>query len=165
MNDTYAERLTLIIFFRPPAGSNWSLIRAPEKDSEGHQYPCDTSDLENCSLHFHSVTTPHNFGRVFSSPAPGLAMGVGSVGKTLLPYEESDTFVSTDAGVTWQMIRKDAHKYEFGDQGSILVTINDEDRTDSVSYSLDLGKTWYVDSLLFLDGTPMFMNPLSSSRG
>jgi hypothetical protein len=71
-------------------------------------------------------------------------MGVGSVGEALLPYEECDTFMSTDAGVTWNMIRKDAHKYEFGDQGSILVVINDEDKTDTIRYSLDLGKTWWV---------------------
>jgi hypothetical protein len=71
-------------------------------------------------------------------------MGVGSVGEALLPYEECDTYLSTDAGVTWNMIAKDAHKYEFGDQGSILVVINDEDRTDSIRYSLDLGKTWWV---------------------
>lgn len=71
-------------------------------------------------------------------------MGVGSIGDFLLPYEECDTFLSTDAGVTWQMIKKDAHKYEFGDQGSVLVVVNDEDGIDFVSYSLDMGKTWYV---------------------
>ena len=46
-------------------------------------------------------------------------MGVGNVGDTLLPYEDCDTFLSTDAGLTWKMVRKKAHKYEFGDQGSI----------------------------------------------
>jgi hypothetical protein len=56
--------------------------------------------------------------------------------------------MSTDAGVSWNMIRKDAHKYEFGDQGSILVVINDEDKTDTIRYSLDLGKTWCVLSIL-----------------
>lgn len=73
-------------------------------------------------------------------------MGVGSVGKYLLPYEECDTFLSTDAGVSWKMIRMDAHKYEFGDQGSILVVINDEEFTDTVRYSTDLGRTWCVPS-------------------
>ena len=69
-------------------------------------------------------------------------MGVGSVGKYLKPYEECDTFLSVDAGVTWQMVRPDAHKYEFGDSGSILVVINDEDTTDEIRYSTDFGKTW-----------------------
>lgn len=120
-------------------GSNWSLIRAP---GDRHSFSCDPTKIEECSLHLHSVTTPHNFGRVFSSPAPGIVMGVGSVSEALLPYEECDTFLSTDAGVTWTMVVSNAHKYEFGDQGSILVVINDEDRTDTISYSVDLGHTW-----------------------
>ena len=69
-------------------------------------------------------------------------MGVGSVGDYLLPYEDCDTFLSTDAGVTWRMIRHDAHKYEFGDSGSIMVVINDEEATDEVRDSTDLGQTW-----------------------
>ena len=61
---------------------------------------------------------------------------------SLLPYEDCDTFVSTDAGVTWTMAFEDASKYEFGDQGSILVAVNDEEQTDFVSYSRNAGKTW-----------------------
>lgn len=71
-------------------------------------------------------------------------MGVGSIGPSLLAYEECDTLLSTDAGISWKMVKKDAHKYEFGDSGSILVVANDEQATDSIAYSLDLGKTWYV---------------------
>ena len=71
-------------------------------------------------------------------------MGVGSIGETLLPYEESDTFISTDTGIAWQMVRRDAHKYKFGDKGSTLVVMNNEDGTDNVRYSLDLGKSWCV---------------------
>lgn len=71
-------------------------------------------------------------------------MGVGSIGNHLLPYEECDTFLSNDGGITWEMVRQDAQKYEFGDQGSILVTVNDEEGVDSVNYSTDFGKTWCV---------------------
>lgn len=83
-------------------------------------------------------------------------MAVGSVGETLAPYgqsdferqadkvEECDTFLSSDAGLTWTMVQEGAHKYEFGDQGSILVIADDEDVTDHVHYSYDGGKTWYV---------------------
>ena len=42
------------------------------------------------------------------------------------------------------MAQEGAHKYEFGDQGSILVIADDEDVTDHVHYSYDGGKTWYV---------------------
>ena len=71
-------------------------------------------------------------------------MGIGSIGKDLATYHDSDTFLSTDAGVNWKMITKDAHKFEFGDKGSIIVIINDEERVDTVSYSTDFGETWFV---------------------
>lgn len=69
-------------------------------------------------------------------------MGVGSIGEYLRPYDDCDTFLSTDAGLTWSMVHKDAAKYEFGDQGSIIVIVNDEEATDKVRYSYNDGKTW-----------------------
>lgn len=125
-------------------GRTWAPIKPPSQDSDGKPIGCDINDPDKCSLHIYSVTTPHNFGRIFSSPAPGIVMGVGSVGQYLKPYLECDTFLSTDAGITWKMVRRDAHKYEFGDQGSILVVVNDEEVTDEIRYSLDLGQTWWV---------------------
>ncbi|OSD04902.1 Oligoxyloglucan reducing end-specific cellobiohydrolase [Trametes coccinea BRFM310] len=122
-------------------GRSWSRLKPPALNSEGRKIHCNPDD-ENCSLHLHSVTLPHNFGRVFSSPAPGFVMGVGSIGDYLQPYEECDTFLSIDGGISWRMVRADAHKYEFGDQGSILVAINDEEVVESLSYSTDFGKTW-----------------------
>ena len=79
----------------------------------------------------------------FSSPAiPGILIGVGNVGETLLPYTDSDTFFSRDGGTTWQEIHKDAHLWEFGDSGSVLVLVNDEEPTDKVLYSTDEGDSW-----------------------
>ncbi|KIM90139.1 hypothetical protein PILCRDRAFT_811868 [Piloderma croceum F 1598] len=135
-----AKQLRTMITFDD--GGSWSPIRAPTTDSEGKRVPCDTADLSACSLHLHSVTAPHNFGRIFSSPAPGFVMGVGSIGPYLKPYEESDTFLSDDAGLSWKMIRPDAHKYEFGDQGSILVVVNDEEGVDTLRYSTNMGNDW-----------------------
>ena len=135
------KKLKSLITFND--GSSWAAMKGPEKDIDGNNVGCDTSNLDVCSLHLHSVTTPHNYGRIFSSPAPGFVMGVGSVGEHLRTYTESDTFLSTDGGLTWQMIAKGAHKYEFGDQGSIMVAVDDEEATDTVKYSLDLGKSWY----------------------
>ncbi|GAA5934219.1 hypothetical protein JCM1841_004702 [Sporobolomyces salmonicolor] len=123
-------------------GGHWSLIKAPATDNEGRKVKCDVDDIDSCSLHLHSVTQPHNYGRVFSSTAPGLVMGVGTIGRQLLPYDECDTFVSTDAGLSWRMVDDGAKKYEFGDQGSLLVMIEDEEPTDEIKYSWDFGKTW-----------------------
>ncbi|EEP76582.1 conserved hypothetical protein [Uncinocarpus reesii 1704] len=98
-------------------------------------------------LHLHSVAQLHNSGRVFSSPAPGVVMGVGNVGDHLKEYDEGDLYVSNDAGITWSKALEDAHKYEFGDLGSVLVAVYDEGRTNKVSYSIDHGKHWETAEL------------------
>ena len=69
-------------------------------------------------------------------------MAVGNVGEHLADYKESDTFLTRDGGFTWEEIRKDAHMYEFGDSGSVLVLVNDEGPTDRVLYSTDEGLAW-----------------------
>ncbi|THH04806.1 hypothetical protein EW145_g5251 [Phellinidium pouzarii] len=123
-------------------GSSWRRLTPPNRDALDEPIGCDVSNAEACSLHLHSVTSPHNFGRIFSSPAPGLALGVGSVGPYLKPYEQCDTFLSTDAGLHWSMASKEANKYEFGDQGSVMLLVNDEDGVDEIRYTSDLGRTW-----------------------
>jgi hypothetical protein len=123
-------------------GSNWLPVRPPSEDSDGRKISCDRSDPDKCSLHLHSVTDLNNYGRVFSAPAPGLVMGIGSIGESLLVYEECDTFLSTDAGVSWIMVKRDAHKHQIGGLGSYLVVVNDEEGVDELSYSLDFGKSW-----------------------
>lgn len=124
-------------------GSSWSPIKGPTEDVDGKPIKCD--DPNQCSLHLYSVTTPHNFGRIFSSPAPGFVMGVGNVGEHLLRYEDCDTFLSIDAGLTWKMVHKNAHVYEFGDQGSVIVIVDDEEYTSHFRYSWDDGRTWCVN--------------------
>ncbi|KAH9036732.1 hypothetical protein EDB83DRAFT_2524753 [Lactarius deliciosus] len=81
--DVPKELKTLITF---DDGSSWSPLRLPSEDSEGHRISCNPSDADSCSLHLLSVTIPHNFGRIFSSPAPGFVMGAGSIGGALRPY-------------------------------------------------------------------------------
>jgi hypothetical protein len=95
-------------------------------------------------LHLHSVTNLHNSGRVFSSPAPGIVMGVGNTGDALKKYEDCDLWVSDDAGRTWELAIEEAHKYEFGNKGAVLAAVYDEGETDHVWYSLKHGRpdTW-----------------------
>ena len=69
-------------------------------------------------------------------------LGVGNVGDSLAPYNDSDTFLTRDAGFTWEEVHKDAHMWEFGDSGSIIVIVNDEEPVDHVQYTLDEGRTW-----------------------
>lgn len=95
-------------------------------------------------IHLHSVTQLINVGRVFSSPAPGLVMANGNAGEFLKPYSEAYLYISDDAGMHWLEGPKGPHKYEFGDQGNVLVAIRDSDKADigEIKYSLDHGKTW-----------------------
>jgi len=89
--------------------------------------------LDRCSLHLHSYTERRNPRDSFSSPsAIGLMMGVGNVGEYLPPYLEGDTFLTRDAGVTWIEVMKGAYMYEFGNQGSIIVLVDDEQSTDHI---------------------------------
>lgn len=104
--------------------------------------PLTTDDDDDDEIHLHSVSQMTNSGRVFSSPAPGLVMGVGNKGKYLKEYEECDLYVSDDAGLTWRKALKEPHKYEFGDKGSVLVAIYDAGSTDIIQYSLNHGKSW-----------------------
>ena len=93
-------------------------------------------------LHLHSVTDLSNMGRVFSSPAPGLVMGIGNTGKSLKAYEEGDLYVSDDAGLTWREGLDGAYKYEFGNEGAVVVAIDDEEATAEIQYSINHGKDW-----------------------
>jgi photosystem II stability/assembly factor-like uncharacterized protein len=98
-------------------------------------------------IHLHSVTELSNVGRVFSSPAPGLVMAVGNRGDYLKDYwEDGNLYVSDDAGKTWKKALEGPHKYEFGDQGSILVAVRDSKKDaeiNEISYSLDHGLEWH----------------------
>jgi hypothetical protein len=60
-------------------------------------------------LHLHSVTNLHNSGRVFSSLAPGIVLGVGNYGDQLGKYTDGDLYVSDDAGLTWELALEEAH--------------------------------------------------------
>jgi hypothetical protein len=69
-------------------------------------------------------------------------LAVGNVGEALAPYTDSDIFLTRDGGFTWEEVHKDAHMWEFGDSGSVLVIVNDEEATDHVLYTTDEGLTW-----------------------
>ncbi|KAI9740380.1 MAG: vacuolar protein sorting/targeting protein PEP1 [Cirrosporium novae-zelandiae] len=123
-------------------GSMDRVIKSRISFDDGRTFqPLKAGDKE---LHLHSVTdlAPSGMGRIFTSTAPGLIMGVGNTGDKLKAYEEGDLYVSDDAGITWKKALDEAHKYEFGDQGSVLVAIYDEGPADKIKYSLDHGKNW-----------------------
>jgi Sortilin, neurotensin receptor 3,/Sortilin, neurotensin receptor 3, C-terminal len=121
-------------------------IKSQISFDDGHTWQAlKTKDGEE--VHVHSVTGMSNGGRVFSSPAPGIVMGIGNTGEYLMPYVEGDLYVSDDAGITWLLAQQEAHKYEFGDQGAVIMAIYDEGPTDQIVYSLDHGHNWKNQTL------------------
>ncbi|KAF9030034.1 Oligoxyloglucan reducing end-specific cellobiohydrolase [Hymenopellis radicata] len=123
-------------------GSTWKRLVPPAKDSQGNKYDCDTT---SCALHIHGYTERLDPRATYGSPSiVGLLMAVGNVGTSLAPYTQSDTFLSHDAGFTWEEVHKDAHLWEFGNSGSILIMANDEEPTDPVLFSTDEGLNWRV---------------------
>lgn len=124
-------------------GAQWAPLQAPQKDAEGHNYECDTSDTKECSLHLHSYTERADPRATFSSPsAIGLMMGVGNVGKNLVRKGDADTFITRDGGLRWHSVMKGRFMWEYGDQGSIIVIVKEDAATSLVYYTLDEGESW-----------------------
>ncbi|KAJ7657814.1 vacuolar protein sorting/targeting protein 10 [Mycena polygramma] len=121
-------------------GGTWTSLVPPTHDSHGNAYPCATSQ---CALHVHGYTERYDPSATYSSASVvGLIMAVGNVGESLIPYDQSDTFLSRDGGFTWQEVHKDAHLWKVGDSGSIIVIANDEGPTDHVLFSINEGLSW-----------------------
>lgn len=73
---------------------------------------------------------------------PGLLLAVGSVGESLGRSNLWDTFLSRDAGETWEEIAKGAHQWAFGDSGSIVVIFDQFQEINHVLYSTNKGISW-----------------------
>ncbi|KAF1959139.1 vacuolar protein sorting/targeting protein 10 [Byssothecium circinans] len=124
-------------------GADWEPLQAPKVDSENKPYKCEVSNKDKCALHLHGYTERPDARETFSSPtAVGVVMGVGNVGESLTTLGEADTFITTDAGVTWTEVKKGAYAWEFGDQGSVIVIVRRGQDVDHLYYSLDSGKKW-----------------------
>jgi len=126
-------------------GGEWVPLQPPSVRADGTSIVCDP--LAGCSLHLVGVsgrvTRTTDTGAFFSSSgAVGLAMGVGNVGTSLGAYQDGNTYLTNDAGMTWIEVRRGPHKFEFGDRGALIVIVNDKDPTDHVRYSWDEGRTW-----------------------
>ncbi|CCK71202.1 type I sorting receptor KNAG_0G01440 [Huiozyma naganishii CBS 8797] len=124
-------------------GSDWSYLTAPQKDSEGKKYRCNTKKPEECSLNIHGFTEGIDGRDTYSSgSALGMMFALGNVGDSLLPKDKCSTFLTVDGGKTWKEVRKGPSHWEYGDQGGILVLVPSMDLTNTLSYSLDNGLNW-----------------------
>jgi hypothetical protein len=69
-------------------------------------------------------------------------VAVGNVGEYLTSKADGNTYLTRDGGISWKEVRKGPHMWEYGDQGSIIVLVDEMNPTDRVHYTLDEGKTW-----------------------
>eukprot|EP00270_Netrium_digitus_P010308 TRINITY_DN3195_c0_g1_i1.p1 TRINITY_DN3195_c0_g1~~TRINITY_DN3195_c0_g1_i1.p1 ORF type:complete len:836 (-),score=200.33 TRINITY_DN3195_c0_g1_i1:69-2555(-) len=127
-------------------GASWQPIEPPRYDAFGHPTTCKRQ--HGCSLHLHGATSwvgSAGFAFVYSHKStPGLVISTGNLGRFL--YEDStvNTYLSRDAGQTWEEIEKGSHIYEFGDSGGVIVLADHgfQQATNEVKYSLDEGLSW-----------------------
>jgi hypothetical protein len=69
-------------------------------------------------------------------------MGVGNVGEKLLPLDQGYTYLSRDAGQSWVEISRKPNFYEFGNYGSLIVMVEQNEPTRQLKYSWNTGKNW-----------------------
>ena len=144
-------------------GARWDSLRAPETDANGQPVVCHTPGA--CPLHVHSMTSWASsagnnalVAAYSSKSAPGIIMATGNIGRYLsFQRRDVNTYISRDAGHTWQEVRKGAHVFEYGDHGGAIVMAQHAEHgpTDEIFYSLDGGRCWeapiVLDEMINLD--------------
>ncbi|MCJ1355851.1 MAG: vacuolar protein sorting/targeting protein PEP1 [Icmadophila ericetorum] len=124
-------------------GGEWAPLRAPDTDVDGKKYGCNVKEPEECSLHLHGFTERKDPRNAYSSPsAIGLMMGVGNVGDFLTEKVDANTFITRDGGLTWNEVMTGNYMWDYGDQGSIIVIVEDGVATNRIFYSTDEGMNW-----------------------
>ena len=133
------------------AGGVWQGIRPPLLGADGKRINCQDGP-DSCELHLHGDTHwmhgtwKTRLGSVYThESAPGVILATGNVGKSLAFDPTSvNTYLSRDAGLTWEEIIKGPHIYEFGNNGGLIVIgkMSSLGPTDTVKFSRDLGRCW-----------------------
>lgn len=124
-----ATRLTV------DGGATWRPLDSPSSPPVGAQ--AGDGACDDCHLHLHGFTDKSSVGNEMGDAfAPGMVVAVGNVGKYLEAYGGGDTFMSLDAGLTWRLIQRGPHYFEFGDHGALVVMISSTDPVDYLWFVL-----------------------------
>ena len=121
---------------------------------------------EDCNLHLH-VSTYWQSGTSAIPPlyshenAPGIIMGVGTVGPSFDPHGKMCTYLSRDGGRTFEQVLEDVLIYEFGDHGGLILAarhaglLTNGGLTDELYFSVDEGRCWqgpiYMEEAMNVD--------------
>ncbi|KAJ2086140.1 vacuolar protein sorting/targeting protein PEP1 [Coemansia sp. RSA 986] len=137
-------------------GRSWHTLRPPAADSAGKPIDCD-----DCSLNLYSQSSLLSSGAAYgAAAAPGLLIGVGSVGARIGRYADAKTFISTDGGVAWTEIHAAQAQSAVGDHGSLLVLVDDTAPVDTLQYSYDSGATWHTHRFVDTAGVRIVVEEL-----
>ncbi len=133
-------------------GGSWQSITPPLTDSEGKPIRCHAVGNGRCELHLHGESHwqqgswKTRLGSVYSQKsAPGVILATGNVGQYLSADANLvNTYLSRDAGSTWEEILKGPHIYEFGNHGGLIVAaqLASAGPTDEVWFTRDEGACW-----------------------
>ena len=131
-------------------GGMWEPLKAPLVDKDGKQIECHSGS--RCDLHLHGSTHwqrgtwKSRLGSVYTqATAPGIILATGNVGEFLTnDAQRVNTYISRDAGASWEEILKGPHIYEFGNHGGLIVVAKMAalGPTDEVLFSRDEGQCW-----------------------
>lgn len=128
-------------------GNNWSKLKLMDPSNKyRHLFKSHVDDLEHCSLHiFHYVHSKKNYSmkKIF------MAKGVVAHSELNIDGNHCMTFISRDAGATWELAFPFPVYSVFADVGNIIVAIpqqqekfGDDFYINKVFFSLNAGKTW-----------------------
>lgn len=123
-------------------GGDWVALKPPHFDSNNQPIKCSG----DCALQLHGISSlgADSYHAPFYSRenAIGIILSTGNVGEYLsYTDEEVNTYITSDAGVTWKELRKGSSIYEIADHGGIIVYADWKKKTNKIYYTLDQGKT------------------------
>lgn len=146
-------------------GATWDKIPAPTVYNDVSCKTC-VPGTEDCNLHLH-VSTYWQSGTSAIPPlyshenAPGIIMGVGTVGPSFDPHGKMCTYLSRDGGRTFEQVLEDVLIYEFGDHGGLILAarhaglLTNGGLTDELYFSVDEGRCWqgpiYMEEAMNVD--------------
>jgi photosystem II stability/assembly factor-like uncharacterized protein len=104
-----------------------------------------------CSLNLHGYSSGSAVHPLVSSEyAPGLILANGNVGDSLHAdgrRDDTDVYMTRDAGLSWKKIADGPHAYGETDFGSLIYMCALGRLVSTMRFSLDSGKTWQVTTI------------------
>ncbi|KAJ2398003.1 vacuolar protein sorting/targeting protein PEP1, partial [Coemansia sp. RSA 2603] len=141
-------------------GRTWHALTPPTHDSVGARIDCP-----GCALHLFGRAALASGSLYGVKTAPGVLMGVGSVGAHLGRFSEARTYMSRDGGRTWSEARQAQTVHAFADHGAVLALVEDGLPTDALTYSADGGSTWRAHRFVDEQGARVVVERLLGGSG